>query len=179
MTIELLPGRAGPAGKDAYMISGSSGIRSGEVWASSLEEAIDIAEKKQPSRVTRMMQLWADPNLLTETIEHTGQVGVKVQWAKPALRQAAKKIGVPMAVAATIMASVYGASQLSRALADKQRDLISESAALAWKDFAKTHKVRVGDKRVRIDKLPETIAVQVLQAFVIKKIVQFQRNTYE
>ena len=68
--------------------------------------------------------------------------------------------------------------KLAKKLGDKQRDLIAESAVLAWGTFAASHYVRVGNKKVRIDKLPEAISVQFFQSFVATSILKFQKNSY-
>ena len=126
------------------------------------------------------MFLWGDHRTVIKTVGETVKTGrVSIQWAKPSLRQAGKNVGIPLAIGATIAAAVYGSSQLSRVIGDRQRDLIAESAVLAWKKFAQSHKVRIGNKKIRIDNLKESIAVQFFQSFVARQIVRFQMSTYE
>lgn len=184
MRIELVRGAAAPKGMEMYRISiAPSGGPGKTIAASSLEEAVDMAEEiagGKKVRAQRMLALWGDDRIVTESFEEVVNTGrMSIKWARPQFRQVAKSIGVPLAVAAVIGATVYGADSLVRKLADKQRDLIAESAALAWKDFSKEHVVRVGNQKVRIDQLPDTIAVQFFQAYVAEQILRFQKSTYE
>jgi hypothetical protein len=147
--------------------------------AESLDEAFKIARSETQLRSVRMIQLWSGP--ATEIVE-TGTKSKLVKtitWAKPQFAQMAKGIGAPMAVGAVIGGAIYGADVLAKKLGEKQRDLIAESAVLAWGTFASSNHVRVGNKKVRIDKLPESIAVQFFQAYAAQQIVRFQKSTYE
>ncbi len=185
MEIKRLPKGSAPAGKELFEVIGGSGGRQGPrfVTATSMDDAVRQAKKLDGGireRARRMMFLWGDQRTVIKTVGETVKTGrVSIQWAKPSLRQAGKNVGIPLAIGATIAAAVYGSSQLSRVIGDRQRDLIAESAVLAWKKFAQSHKVRIGNKKIRIDNLKESIAVQFFQSFVAKQIVRFQMSTYE
>jgi len=97
----------------------------------------------------------------------------------PRYAEKAIAIGVPLIYGAIIVGLVWGTGKVTSLLADKQRDLIAESAILAWQDFAKSHKVRVGNGRVLISDLPEVMPVQIFQAYVATQIVRFQKSNYE
>jgi len=185
--IDRLDSVDAPPGKQMYEIWGS-GIDTyktgGEkyIWvaASSMDKAIDIAKSKSESRVSRMLQLWAGDSFEVKAPFPGKEIsGHTIGWAKPHLKQVAKGIGVQMAFAAVVAGTIYGSDYLAKKLGDKQRDLIAESAILAWKDFSASNYVRVGNEQVRIDQLPEVIAVQFFQAFVAQSILRFQKNTYE
>ena len=179
---------AAPPGQSMFTIYGTglpskSGVGgpSITVAASSMDEAIDIAKSKTSSRVARLLELWSsDIKIDRMNIGQMSEiVGRRISWATPTLKQAAKGIGIPMAAAAVIGGAMYGADYLAKKLGEKQRDLIAESSALAWGAFAESNYVRVGNEQVRIDQLPEVIAVQFFQAFVAQSILRFQKSTYE
>ncbi len=188
LQIKSWPDVAAPPGQSMFTIYGDgipskSGIAGPPITvaASSMDEAIDIAKSKTPNRVARMMELWSfGAQVERRNIGKMAEiVGRRISWATPALKQAAKGIGIPMVVAAVIGGAMYGADYLAKKLGDKQRDLIAESAALAWGAFAESNYVRVGSEQVRIDQLPEVVAVQFFQAFVAQSILRFQKSTYE
>jgi len=169
-----------PKGQYLFQVRGHTYMGNNRIYASSMEEAAKMAKDGTPSRVSRMIELYGDDAVqVTDTWKEAVRTGTKIEWAKPALKQAAKGLGIPIIVAGVIGGTVYGADYLAKKLGDKQRDLIAESAVLAWKKFASTHYVRVGNGKKRIDKLPEVIAVQFFQAFVAQSILRFQKSTYE
>ncbi len=182
--IEKIPGGAAPAGKELYRIGGSSGVSGGTVVASSVNEATAIAKEMNggdlAGRAERMIALYGDDLVsVTETWDEAVKAGTRIEWAKPKFRQVAKSIGAPMAVAAVIGGTIYGADYLAKKMGERQRDLIAESAVLAWKVFSESNYVRVGNSKKRIDQLPETVAVQFFQAYVAQSILRFQKSTYE
>jgi hypothetical protein len=155
-----------------------------ELNANTLEEAVEAFKKLDggtKARANRMVDLYGDE--LTTTVREASKElvedGTRIAWAKPKLASAAKAIGAPLAIGAVVYATVYGGDYLAKKMGDRQRDLIAESAVLAWKKFAASHYVRVGNKKKRIDKLPDVIAVQFFQTFVAQSILRFQKNTYE
>jgi hypothetical protein len=107
------------------------------------------------------------------------QFGTKLVPRSATMGEKAIAIGVPIIYAAVVVGMVWGGSALARKLGEKQRDLIAESAILAWKDFAKSHVVRVGDRKVRIIDLPENYATQAFQAYVATQVTRFQMSNYE
>ena len=199
--LELIEGAPAPAGQEVYrlvgqgdslrvaapktfsipsMSGGSHPIgKSTTFTAGSLDEAFKIARGKTQLRAVRMIQMWSTP--ATEIVETGTKTKIvnTIKWAKPQFAQVAKGIAAPMVIGAVVYGTVYGGDYLAKKLGDKQRDLIAESAVLAWKKLASTHYVRVGNKKTRIDKLPESIAVQFFQAYVARSILSFQKNTYE
>ncbi len=127
-----------------------------------------------------MLQLWADESFEVRAPFPAKVIsGHTIGWAKPHLKQVAKGIGVQIAFAAVVAGTIYGSDYLAKKLGDKQRDLIAESTILAWKVFSAYNYVRVGSEQVRIDQLPEVIAVQFFQAYVAQSILRFQKSTYE
>jgi hypothetical protein len=181
LIVERLKGVQAPAGQSIFLIEGGSYKGNRQIAASSMGEAVKIAKEGTPNRVARMMELWSfGTQVERRNIGKMAEiVGRRISWATPALKQTAKGIGIPMAVAAVIGGAMYGADYLAKKLGEKQRDLIAESAALAWGTFAASNYVRVGSEQVRIDQLPEVVAVQFFQAFVAQSILRFQKSTYE